>query len=213
LNNSRHIVERRRALSEAFHSFHQPLTSLHCGLEIALLKDRTSGEYRERVQDALVHAGTILRLNKALRELVEASDPGERFGSVNARALLGQVIEDVQVVAEPALVAVVLGSVPDVSLKADPLKITRILGQTIAYRVTDLNPGSSLKINSQVLASRLALKIVSEGKLRESRPENDIETKLRAIALDAADAYIQTIGGERRVVDAKTIEIMLPLAN
>jgi hypothetical protein len=69
--------QRRRFISEAFHSFHQPLTGLHCGLEIALQKPRTDEEYRGRIADALQNASAILKLNAALRQLVDATDPGE----------------------------------------------------------------------------------------------------------------------------------------
>src|SRR3954465_7105400 len=99
-----HVEERRKFLSEAFHTFHQPLTGLHCGLELALQKQRTIEEYRERISDALEHAGAILKLNKALRELVDAADPGERFGTVALAPLLAQLAEELALVADPASV-------------------------------------------------------------------------------------------------------------
>jgi hypothetical protein len=205
------IEERRRAISEAFHSFHQPLTSLHCGLEITLLRQRSENEYRERVQDALLHAGIILRLNRALRELVEATDPGERFGNVSARSLLTKVLEEVLIVAEPALVAISAGDVPDVTVAADPIKLSRTLGQSFAYQITDLAPGSSVKLTSWTDRDHLYLKIVPEGKKRELAPDNSIEMKLRAINADAACAYIRTIGGNLEVTGEGTLEIKLPL--
>src|SRR4051794_19974156 len=94
------ILQRRKALSEAFHTFHQPLTSLHCGLELALLKNRSEEDYRRRIEEALESAGRIFELNKALRELVDSEDPGERCGTVAFAPVFAQVLQEVRSVTD-----------------------------------------------------------------------------------------------------------------
>lgn len=209
---AKQVEERRRAISEAFHSFHQPLTSLHCGLELTLLKQRSEGEYRQRVQEALVHAGAIFRLNRALRELVEATDPGEHFGRLALRPVVLQVVQEVSVVAEAALVAVSTGEIPASEVTADRLKLSRMLGQVLTFVITEMTPGSSLKITVGTKAEVATIRVKVEGKKREQRDEDGLEQKLRAIALDAARDYLQAIGGDFHE-DSGSIVIKLPLVS
>ncbi|HVZ19067.1 MAG TPA: hypothetical protein VG897_18260, partial [Terriglobales bacterium] len=76
-----HLEQRRRMLSDAFHTLNQPITGLHCGLEIALQKPRNEADYRQRISDGIQNAGAIVKYLKAIRQLVDAADPGERFGT------------------------------------------------------------------------------------------------------------------------------------
>lgn len=206
------LEERRRAISEAFHSFHQPLTSLHCGLEITLLKPRSEAEYRSRLQDALIHAGAILRLNKVLRELVEAGDPGEQFGIVSLGPLLRQMADDVAYIAEPALVKIAVGKVVDVQIRADQTKLLRMLSHLLASMIGTLLPGGVVKIATRVNKGVVEVHMCTEGSLRDPEETNALDMKAQAIGWDAARAYVQALGGSMSETD-NGLELSLPIVS
>src|SRR5579884_842161 len=92
--------ERRASISEAFHSLNQPITSLHCILELALARPRSPEEYRQRIAEALENAGAVLRLARALREVVEDDDAGENAIPVQLHDLLKCVVNQIEALAE-----------------------------------------------------------------------------------------------------------------
>ena len=212
MSNGNQVVERRRAISEAFHSFHQPLTSLHCGLELALSKPRTDGEYRKRIEDALVNAGQILRLNKALRELVDATDPGERFGTVALEPMIAQLREEVALVAGATGVTVEFTGKYNVQIAADPMKLLMMLGNLISKVVAETSSEGAVKVNGILASGSLRLVITSCQLHGEEPNPSDMEFKLREIRLDAARCYIETIGGCWSVLE-EGCEINLPTRN
>lgn len=191
-----HIEQRRKAISEAFHSFHQPLTSLHCGLEIALLKPRTEEDYRKRIQEALASAGMAFELNKALRELVDAEDPGERFGTVAFAPLFAQVLDEVLSVAAAAEVQVKAAECPNVYICADPMKLLRMLGNYLAAKANELEAGGEVAIKFRVEEGELAIVIATSGTTKPIAESAASAQKCREIRLDAVRNYVETIGGE-----------------
>jgi hypothetical protein len=206
------LEERRRAISEAFHSFHQPLTSLHCGLEITLLKPRSVDEYKSRLQDALIHAGAILRLNRVLRELVEAGDPGEQFGIVSLALLLRQMAEDVAYIAEPALVKIAVGKIVDVEIRADQTKLLKMLSHVLASMIGRLLPGGVVKVATRMNGTLAEIRMSAEGSLRDPDALNPLDTKAQAIGWDATNVYVQTLGGSMNETD-HVLELSLPIVS
>lgn len=207
--NDNRIMERRKAISEAFHSFYQPLTSLHCGLELALSKPRSEGEYRKRIEDALVNAGQILRLNKALRELVDATDPGERFGTVAFGPLIAQLREEIGVVAVGAGAKIEFKGEYNAQVAADPMKLLMMLGNMMSNVVSRSGNGGNVAITGKVDSRALTLSVASDD-LPDNPPEpSDMEFKLREIRSDAARTYLETIGGSCSVLE-NGFEIELP---
>lgn len=188
-------VERRRQfLSEAFHAFHQPLTALHCGLELSLLKQRSEEEYRQRIADALQHAGAVLELNKALRELAESTDAGENFGRVELAQLLSNLTEQLTVIAEARQVHVKLTCPEDVSVGADPEKFTRHIGNIACVVLNQFEPGGTLHIKVDT-GENIVLSVSGKGS-RRGGIDNCVQQKLSAIRLDAACSYVWALGGE-----------------
>ena len=191
------LEARRESISEAFHSFNQPLTALHCGLELCLLKERTGEEYRERIEDALGNAGTVLQLSKAVRELVEAVDPGEELQPVGLQPLLSTLSEELSVVAEAAVVVLKSSCPNDVAVMADPEKLARHLGNLASIVIRTLEPGGLLQLGALTEGSHVVIAIAGKGKQRDLS-DDDLQKKLDAIRVDAAFSYVWTLGGEFR---------------
>ena len=207
---SNHLEERRRMISEAFHTLNQPLTGLHCGLEIALQKPRTEGEYRTRIATGLEHAGVILQLVRAIRQLVEADDPGERFGTVDLVAVLAQLRGELDVVSEALQVPLTVNCEASRKVMADPGKLVAALGTFADERMRMTKPGAQVEINVNLTGDRVMLTMGNTAS-RVKTDDHQFDRKLSEIRCDAARCYIWTIGGEVESSDGK-LSITLPPA-
>ena len=203
-----HTEERRKMISDAFHTLNQPLTGLHCGLEIALQKPRTDGEYRQRISDGLQNARAILRLIKAIRQLVDAADPGERFGTVNMPMLMSQLKSELEVVADPLGISLDIQNEVDNSILADPGKLVWALGSLAAAEIETLQRGGILTIIAALRRKSLDLSISSKG--QKKQPSTAETETLSEIRRNAACSYLWTLGGEVKVVH-DGLRIILPV--
>jgi len=202
-----HVEERRRMISDAFHTLNQPLTGLHCGLEIVLQKPRNDGEYRQRIGEGIEHAGQILQLVRAIRALVDAADPGERFGTVDLSSVLSQVKNEVDLVAEARQVALEVSSHPGVRVNADPGKMTAALGGLVAAQIDVSHAGTPVRLVSKT--GKKAAVLTVRGSSDLYTPEAN--GKVDEIRHNAACSYLWTIGGKfERLSDG--IKITLPVA-
>jgi len=192
---AKRVEARRGYISEAFHSFNQPLTALHCGLELCLLKERSPEEYRERIADALENAGTVLQLSKAVRELVEAVDPGEELQSVELQPALTALSDELAIVAEAAVVGLKLSCQQGVAVFVDPSKLTRHLGNLGSIIIRALEPGGTVQLGVEAGAEYVAIEIAGKGKQRAD-VDNGLQSKIDTIRIDAANSYAWTLGGE-----------------
>ena len=71
------IADQRTFVSDIFHKLSQPLTALHCSLELSLARDETAEEYRASVEAALQNADRLRQGLLLMRELSDADDPGD----------------------------------------------------------------------------------------------------------------------------------------
>jgi signal transduction histidine kinase len=81
-------------VSEVFHNLSQPLTALHCELELALRRDRTVEELRASVQSALEDAERLRQRLLLVRALSDASEPGDLSQPTDLCELFRQLHED-----------------------------------------------------------------------------------------------------------------------
>src|SRR5208283_6189211 len=86
-------LRQRRFVSEVFHNLSQPLTALHCSLEVSMADDRTAEEFRASVAAALQNAERLRQRLLLCRELSEADDPGDVSLPVPLHRVLEQVRE------------------------------------------------------------------------------------------------------------------------
>jgi two-component system, OmpR family, heavy metal sensor histidine kinase CusS len=206
---SAHVEERRKMISEAFHTLNQPLTGLHCGLEIALQKPRSDEEYRQRIGDGIDNAGAILQFVRAIRQLVEAGDPGERFGTVDLAAVLSQLEGELEVVAEALQVRVAVHHNGGCKVMADPLKLMAALGTLADERVRRSGAGAHVELRMEVIGSVAKITLTSDS-VAPAGLAKSLEPKLAEIRRNAAYCYLWRVGGEVRTGD-DTLSITLPL--
>jgi signal transduction histidine kinase len=94
--------ENRLLVSDLFHQLSQPLTTLCCSLELALLQSPTAKEYGQIVGQALHEAEKASALANSIRELLDAVHPGEKAELLDLRRAVGDTIGDLLPVAESA---------------------------------------------------------------------------------------------------------------
>lgn len=200
---SSQIELRRKFISDAFHTLNQPLTGLHCGLEIALQKPRSAGEYRQRISDGVDNAGVILRLLRAVRELVESADPGERYGTVSLGLLLSQLKSDLEVVAETTNVQLHVDAEIDARVLADPAKLMGALGTLIAEKIEEYGAGAEVRVGGEERDREVVLTVSGAGERIEKCTTGVVE-----IRRNAACSYLWTLGGEcEETSDAMMIKL------
>lgn len=205
-----HLEQRRKFLSDAFHTLNQPLTGLHGGLEITLLKRHGDHEYRQRISDSIENAGTILTLIGALRQLVEAADPGERFGTVSLSLLLSQLKNELEVVAEATRVTVQMNCASDTCVAADPGKLLSTLGALVAAEMERYEPGSTVNVSVSNGKKHHAIAVQGSGSRKPEAPEAK-EAKVAEIRRNAAISYLWTLGGDFTITAAGP-QLTRPLA-
>ena len=89
-------------VSDVLHKLSQPLTALHCSLELSLVRDQTSEEFRASVEAALQNAERLRQNLLLLRELSDADDPGDISAPVQLQELLQEARQDFLPVCESA---------------------------------------------------------------------------------------------------------------
>jgi light-regulated signal transduction histidine kinase (bacteriophytochrome) len=188
-----HVKERRKFISDAFHTLNQPLTGLHCGLELSLQKPRTEGEYRQRIGTCVEYASEILALIRAVRQLVDSADPGEQFGTISLGIVLAQVKSEVEVVAEATGVRLEMDCDSAMQVKADPMKLAAALGGVIALQMESLSRGASVQVLQKSTNRSVDLRIV-HGPIKNT-PAN-ATSKLAEIRRNAAVSYLWTLGAK-----------------
>ena len=205
-----HFEERRKMISDAFHSLNQPLTGLHCGLEIALQRPRSDSDYRERIGTGLENAGVILQLVRAIRQLVDAADPGERFGTVDLALVVTQLKGELEVVAEALQVKVTVRCDSSCKVKADPTKLMAALGTLADEHLRSATPGTQVEIEVKPEGANVLVTIRRErsGCLAGT---DGLTEKLSEIRSNAACCYLWSVGGEVESV-AGGFSITLPRA-
>jgi signal transduction histidine kinase len=92
----------RQLTSDLFHELIQPLTNLCCSLELALIQSPTTEQYGQIVSQALLQAQKASGLATAIRELLDASHPGEKGELLDLSHAVWGAVEDMLPVAESA---------------------------------------------------------------------------------------------------------------
>jgi hypothetical protein len=95
--------EKQRAiLPDLLHSLSQPITALHCGLELSLLRDERPEGFRRSLKAALENVARIRECFLRVSEIVEAEASGDISAPVRADRLLRRVWEETLPLAEGA---------------------------------------------------------------------------------------------------------------
>ncbi|HLW89234.1 MAG TPA: hypothetical protein VKR57_12135 [Terriglobales bacterium] len=150
------LTASRSPLQHLLHALNQPLTGLHCSLELALIGQRTPEQYVRTLREGLELAERMTVLVGAIRELVGAEQEQQAAAETGAGtgkrevlaldALLRETVEELHLVAEAKQVRILLQS--DVTL---PVHAARPALAGAVFRVLDsalslTRPGGLLRM-------------------------------------------------------------------
>jgi signal transduction histidine kinase len=134
-------------LSEVFHSLSQPLTALHCTLDLALQHDRTAQQLRASVQSALDNAERLRRRLLLIRALQDAENPGDTSELVDVNALLRELCDDMSPLFESTgrKLELQIAAKP-LPVRADKARLLRGLFVFLEYLFRYLPEGATLSV-------------------------------------------------------------------
>jgi hypothetical protein len=81
-------------IAEIFHSLSQPLTAIHCTLELALDRDKTFEQLRTSVESALESTEGLRQRLLLLRALNDASLPSQTSEAIDLGALISELADE-----------------------------------------------------------------------------------------------------------------------
>jgi signal transduction histidine kinase len=134
-------------ISEAFHELSQPLSTLTCLLEVSL-ESRSSKQSRRNLQIALQQVGSIVRLFKALRELVEAgnADSEKDRHVLSLNAWVREAVEDLMPVADSAGVKLGMASSAECQVSVEARALRTALYHLLGFALDACAGGADVKI-------------------------------------------------------------------
>ncbi len=154
-------------LSEVFHDLSQPLTALHCTLDLALQQDRTVVQLRASVQSALDNAERLRQRLLLIRALKDANDPGEFAELIDVSALLRELAEDMSPLFDSSgrTLALHIGDEP-LLVRADKTRLVRGLFAFVEYLFRYLPERATLAVGlDHGTEGRAEIRIESPGYL------------------------------------------------
>jgi signal transduction histidine kinase len=191
----------RSLVSDVFHELSQPLTALQCSLELSLLRDQTSEEFRSSVEAALQNADRLRQSLLLLRELSDANDPGDTSVPVELQRLLKDLQEDFLPVFES------VGGPFDVA--CDPVQVrgnAAKLNRAFFYLIDHLlrgTAGASLSVCVEQTNRRwVEINMTFSGTGSTGVSEDDLSESASAGGVDIARRTFRALGGDLAFVES-----------
>lgn len=205
--------ESRQLVSDLFHQLSQPLTTLCCSLELALLQTPSAEQYSEVVGHALGQAEKVSALATAIRELFDAGHAGYGGEFLELRRAVEDAIADLLPVAELAGVQVSCAPGPACRIWFDAPRLRQGLFHLMGFVIGA--GGSSVRIELAERGAEAALTLaVSQAGLQNGPPRaNSDHELLRRLGLGIARAIFAAVGGTLTVesgVEALSVQVRIP---
>ena len=190
------IAPRRDFASNVFHELSQPLTALHCSLELALVRDQTIEEFRASVEAALHAAGRLRQRLLLLRELSDAEDPEDTSTPLALDQLLQQLREEMLPLFESAGRCFEL-TVVSVEVAANEAKLARGFFYLLEFLLRCPSPSHSLTMHGERKdQQQVEICIAGCGVRVDAGPSDDHSEPDWSGELEIARRTFRAIGGD-----------------
>ena len=188
-------AESQQLVSDLFHQLSQPLTTLGCALELALLQPPTLEQYGEIVSQALGQAEKASALATAIRELFEASQPGAGGDVLDLRRAIEEAVADLLPVAESAGVQVCFVSGPACPVWFDAPRLRQGLFHLIGFAIGSGGAGAAVRIELAECEAEATLALTVSGPCaRDDLSGDSVPELLRRLGLGIARAIFEAPG-------------------
>jgi signal transduction histidine kinase len=194
------VSESQQLVSDLFHQLSQPLTTMCCALELALLQPPSLEQYGEIVSQALGQAEKASALATAIRELIEASQPSEGGAVLELGRAVDDAVADLLPVAESAGVQVCFVSGPACPVWFDAPRLRQGLFHLIGFAIGSGGAGAAVRIElaEREAETMLALTVSGPCAVDDLSGDSDLEL-LRRLGLGMARAIFEAPGGSFEV--------------
>jgi hypothetical protein len=228
----------RSPLQHMLHALKQPLTGLHCSLELALVGQRTPEQYVRTLREGLELAGRMSVLVAAIGELVENQEeiarehkqvsenegdglkPGK--AGIGQRevtaldALLRQIVDELQPVAGAKQGQILLHCNVPLPVHASGHKLAGAVFRFLDSAISLMAPGGDLRIRAHAESGQARLQVRWDARTEAS--ELDFSSRPE-LGLLLAEAGWKRLGGDwsrqkspEKTGSFHTVVALLPLA-
>ena len=136
-------------VSDLFHQMSQPLTALHCALELGLARDQKAEEFRATLQSALECADHLHRCLQRARALSDASSPATSRQAIALDEFLRRLGEEMFPLFDSAGITLRIRAAATVML-GDPARLQTALFHLLLCWVETLPRGTELVMACRV---------------------------------------------------------------
>jgi signal transduction histidine kinase len=198
-----HDRERQREfVSEVFHTLSQPLSALHCSLDLSLRRDQTAADLRNSLEAGLRSAERLRERLLLLRALDDALDPGDVSRSIDLGDLLRDLHEDLLPLFESTGRTFHLDlSAGSLQVRADKIKLRASLFCFLEYLFRHCSEGEALRIEVNSEAKTASVRI-SAATCLPVGPDGNGVTLPHACEVELASRTLRAAGGTFRLVSS-----------
>lgn len=201
---------RQQFVSDVFHTLSQPLTALHCSLELALRKKGNIEQQRKALQDALDMTKRAIDSTRFVRLLAEAEDPGDVV-VLDLTPVLREVLDEATPVAASQGSVIKSDLAERTYIEADESRLRQALFLVIDHCLREAG-SRPLVIDSRISGREIVVTMGPRVADAELAGTSLIDSSERGLVL--ADRIVRAIGGEIaecRSGEGLSVYIRLPL--
>ena len=188
---------RHSFISEVFHNLSQPLTALHCSLELALDRDTSLEQLRASVQTALESAERLRQRLMLVRAISEATDPGDLSQPTNLIELLEDLRDDMlPVFASAGVNLEVQTGKASVWVRGNRCRLQRAVFCFLEYLLRYADESGTVAICVAASGSHATMKISCPGFLPVGGSPHCAEPEPYSCELEMARRTFHAAGGE-----------------
>jgi two-component system heavy metal sensor histidine kinase CusS len=171
LHNS--FEEMRRFTADAAHDLRTPVAALRTEVEVCLMAERTSEEYRESLQVVLDEAIHLSRLTSQLLDLSREDHGVPPAGSepVHLESIVKTVVEDFRIPSQQKQITIQMRKLAPLTVPGDQMRLRRVVMNLLDNAVRYTSNGGHIWIDGDRFPDRAVLVISDDG---SGIPEEDL---------------------------------------
>jgi heavy metal sensor kinase len=161
----RNVESQRRFVDHAAHELRTPLTIMQGNLEVALLKARTSEEYREVIINNLEQVGRLIALTRSLLTLAKFSSdkPPVHLAPLALEPLIHDVVAELTILFDERRITLSLESRPAPPILGDAQWLKQALINLLDNALRYTPSGGTVTVRLQTVGEGVVLAVEDTG--------------------------------------------------